>query len=130
MRVEYFNPISSNLIFKFAHLRYICFAMKIVNTLKNWLLNRYILCILVFGVWLTFFDENNLIHQVKSRYELNKLRAEKKYYSDKIADYEFQLKAIDSNPAFIEQFAREHYYMSKDNEDVFVVVADTANNKQ
>jgi FkbM family methyltransferase len=53
--------------------------------------------------------------QVQARGELNKLRVEKKYYSDKIDDYAYQIKALDSDPNFVEKYAREHYYFSKEN---------------
>lgn len=91
------------------------------------LLNRYVLSLTVFGVWMVFFDENNVFRQLESRRELNKLKAEKKYYEDKIEEYNFQLQSIDNDPAYVEKYARENYYMSKDGEDVFVVLPDTTN---
>jgi cell division protein FtsB len=102
--------------------------MKINKKISKWVLNRYIITIVLFVTWLIFFDENNLINQVQARVELNKLRTEKKYYNDKVADYSYQLKALDTDPNFVEKYAREHYYFSKENEDVFIVVQDTVKN--
>jgi cell division protein DivIC len=102
--------------------------MKINKEISKWILNRYIITIVLFMVWLVFFDENNLISQIQARGELNKLRAEKKYFSDKIDDYTFQLNALDTDPGFVEKYAREHYYFSKENEDIFVVELDTIKN--
>lgn len=102
--------------------------MKINKKISKWVLNRYIITIVLFVTWLTFFDENNLINQVQARVELNKLRTEKKYYNDKVSDYSYQLKALDTDPNFVEKYAREHYYFSKENEDVFIVVQDTVKN--
>ena len=102
--------------------------MKINKKISKWILNRYIITIVLFMVWLVFFDENNLISQIQARGELNKLRAEKKYFSDKIDDYTFQLNALDTDPGFVEKYAREHYYFSKENEDIFVVELDTIKN--
>ena len=102
--------------------------MKINKNINKWVLNRYIITIVLFIVWLVFFDENNLISQLQARGELNKLRAEKKYFSDKIDDYTFQLNALDTDPGFVEKYAREHYYFSKENEDIFVVELDTIKN--
>lgn len=99
-----------------------------ISAKAKWLkiiLNRYILVLVVFGVWMLFFDENNAIRQVRACRDLHKLQAEKKYYEDKINEYNFQLKAIDNDMGFVEKYAREHYYMSKPNEDVFVVLPDT-----
>ncbi len=102
--------------------------MKINKNINKWVLNRYIITIVLFIVWLVFFDENNLVSQLQARGELNKLRAEKKYFSDKINDYTFQLNALDTDPGFVEKYAREHYYFSKENEDIFVVELDTIKN--
>lgn len=102
--------------------------MKINKNINKWVLNRYIITIVLFIVWLVFFDENNLVSQLQARGELNKLRAEKKYFSDKIDDYTFQLNALDTDPGFVEKYAREHYYFSKENEDIFVVELDTIKN--
>ncbi len=102
--------------------------MKINKNINKWVLNRYIITIVLFVVWLVFFDENNLISQIQARGELNKLRAEKQYFSDKIDDYTFQLNALDTDPGFVEKYAREHYYFSKENEDIFVVELDTIKN--
>jgi cell division protein DivIC len=102
--------------------------MKVNKNINKWVLNRYIITIVLFIVWLVFFDENNLVSQLQARGELNKLRAEKKYFSDKIDDYTFQLNALDTDPGFVEKYAREHYYFSKENEDIFVVELDTIKN--
>jgi cell division protein DivIC len=102
--------------------------MKINKEISKWILNRYIITIVLFIVWLVFFDENNLVSQLQARGELNKLRAEKKYFSDKIDDYTFQPNALDTDPGFVEKYAREHYYFSKENEDIFVVELDTIKN--
>lgn len=90
-------------------------------------LNRYVLCLTVFAVWMVFFDQNNMIRQVQARRDLNKLRGEKHFFEEKIKEYNFELQALDKEPAYIEKYARENYYMSKPNEDVFVVLADTTN---
>ena len=99
--------------------------MKINRHINKWVLNKYSITLLVFTVWLGFFDENNAIAQFKARRELNKLKDEKQYYTDKVGQYNFQLNALDKDPAFVEKYAREHYYMSRENEDVFIVVPDT-----
>lgn len=90
-------------------------------------LNRYVLCITLFAVWMIFFDQNNMIRQIEARRDLSKLRGEKHFFEEKIKEYNFELQTLDKDPAFIEKYARENYYMSKPNEDVFVVLADSVN---
>ncbi|MEP7171776.1 MAG: septum formation initiator family protein, partial [Bacteroidota bacterium] len=47
---------------------------------------------------------------------------DKQFYLDEIKDNKEKLNELMSSPANLEKFAREKYYMKKDNEDVFVIV--------
>ena len=46
--------------------------------------NKYVITIILFLLWIIFFDANNLISRVREKMELNKLKAEKEYYLEKI----------------------------------------------
>jgi cell division protein DivIC len=84
--------------------------------------NKYILTLLVLFVWLLIFDRNNLIDRVKYLRAVNEMEEQKRYYIEKIRDDStrlYQLKTDDEN---LEKFAREQYFMKKDNEEVFVIV--------
>lgn len=54
--------------------------------------------------------------------ELNDLQNKKKYYEEQIAQTQQELSDLNNNPAAIEKYAREHFQMKRDNEDVFIVV--------
>lgn len=79
---------------------------------------------LVFVVWLTFFDQNNFIVQYGYHSDLNKLESERNYYLTEIDKNKKELFELSSDSAHLEKFARENYYMKKENEDIFVLVPD------
>ncbi len=75
-----------------------------------------------FTVWMLFFDKNDVISQYEYSTQLNKLKQEKDFYTKETDQVKKDLKELDSNLTTAEKFAREKYFMKKDNEDVFVVV--------
>ena len=61
-----------------------------------------------------------MITQYQYRQQLNELEAEKAYFSEEILRTKTELEELSSNPKSLEKFAREKYFMRKDNEEVFV----------
>ena len=84
--------------------------------------NKYFLAVIAFAVWMLFFDKNDMLSQFEYRTEVKKLQEEKDFYLKETADVKKDLSEIDSNLNTAEKFAREKYFMKKDNEDVFVVI--------
>lgn len=87
--------------------------------------NKYLITILSFIVWLTFFDKNDFFSQFEYKQKLYKLELDKKYYLDEIKKNRTDMVELMTNSKNFEKFAREKYLMKKDNEDVFVIVDDT-----
>ena len=77
---------------------------------------------MAFMVWMVFFDRNDMTSQLDYRSKVNKLEEEKDFYTKEIAKAEKDLQELTTNPDRLEKFARERYYMRRDNEDVYVVV--------
>jgi cell division protein FtsB len=92
--------------------------IKIPSVLKN----KYALTACVFLIWISFFDENNLITQYQYHAELNKLQDEEVFYQEELVKIQVSLKELQTNPKTLEKFAREKYLMKKDNEELFVIV--------
>ncbi|MES2416961.1 MAG: septum formation initiator family protein [Bacteroidota bacterium] len=88
----------------------------------EFLRNKYFLTTLAFGVWMLFFDKNDMISQYEYSSEVTKLKQEKDFYLQQTAAVKKDLTELDSNLNTVEKFAREKYFMKKDNEDVFVIV--------
>jgi cell division protein FtsB len=86
--------------------------------------NRFWLTILIFIVWVGLFDDNNLIDRISSLKRLNQLNEDKVYLLNKISEDKQNLENLKNNEQTIEKFAREQYFMKRDNEDVFIIVED------
>ena len=75
-----------------------------------------------FLAWLTFFDKHDFILQHSYKTKLNDLKREREYYVTQIEKNKAEMKELFTNDKNLEKFAREKYYMKRDNEDVFVFV--------
>lgn len=83
--------------------------------------NRYFLVTLFAMSWIIFFDRYNLMKRVEDEMELHKLKQEREYYVEQIKMVEKNRDELLSNPQSLERFARERYFMKKDNEEVYIV---------
>jgi cell division protein DivIC len=84
--------------------------------------NFYFPILIVFLVWMLFFDPNDFISQYRMRGKLKELENEKAYYNEKISEVEKERDALLKDDKKLEQFAREKYLMKKPTEDVYVIV--------
>lgn len=84
--------------------------------------NKYILSAVALLVWLTFFDRNNFISQLKLGRTLNEQRQQKAFYNSEIRKDSIALHEILTDSLSLEKFAREKYLMKKDNEDIYLIV--------
>lgn len=84
--------------------------------------NRYVLTALVGLLWASFVSEIDLIFLAKSQLELNRLERQVAHYEREIESTRSQLEDLSTNPERLERFARETYFMKRDNEDVFRIV--------
>lgn len=82
--------------------------------------DKYVMTLLVFLVWMTFFDENNFISLVENRMKLAELEDEKEHYVAEINESAEDLKLLQNDKELLEKFARERYLMKKENEEIFV----------
>ena len=95
---------------------------KKINRLPRFIRNPYLPVLLLFGIWMIFFDENNFVRQYTRYSELRNLNEKKNYYQIQISETNKELAELTTNPVTQEKFAREHFRMKRDNEDVFVIV--------
>jgi cell division protein DivIC len=86
--------------------------------------NKYLVALLVFLVWLLIFDRNNLIDRVKYLRARHDMELEKQYYLERIDQDSRRLNELKTDRDNLEKFAREQFFMKKENEDVFVIVPD------
>ena len=89
--------------------------------------NKYFIAGLAFLTWMLFFDRNDLMSQYEYRSQLNKLQAEKEFYTRESAKTIKDLNELSTNREKLEKFARERYLLKKKGEDVFVIITEEAN---
>jgi cell division protein DivIC len=80
--------------------------------------NRYYLTLVVFFFILVFLDRNSLWTQFRLFRAKTRLENDKAYYQQKIKDAQAEAEVFEQTK---EKYAREHYYMKKDGEDVFII---------
>ncbi len=92
-----------------------------LSRIPAWLRNKYLLTFGVFVVWMLFFDRNDLITQHHRNTEYRQLTESREYYLEKITAENAELEKLKFNPYTLEKYAREKYYMKRDNEDVYII---------
>jgi len=91
-----------------------------IQKIPNWLKNKYAFSVLFFLVFVSFFDQNNIMTQYSYHSQLKTLESEKDYFNQAIEKTSKELDDLTKNPATLEKFARENYFMKKEGEEVFV----------
>lgn len=88
------------------------------------------LIVIVFLVWMIFFDTNSwFIHQELDE-DIEGLKENAEFYNSEIEkDKAFIEKMKDSDE--VEKFAREKYYLKRENEDIYIIEhEDSLKNKE
>ncbi|MFT4669400.1 MAG: cell division protein DivIC [Ulvibacter sp.] len=90
---------------------------------KKWIRfisNKYLLILILFLIWMFFFDTNSFFIHNELNHDINALEENKEFYKEEIKkDKVFIEKMKDSNE--VEKFAREKYYLKKENEEIFII---------
>jgi len=93
---------------------------KLVKILSN----RYVLILLLFAIWMLFFDENSYLNHRELDREESKLRKTNRYYEQEISGDKKIIKNL-ANPDSLERYGREEYKMKRKDEDIFIIQFDT-----
>lgn len=96
--------------------------MNIFSIVPYWLKSKYVLTLVGFAVWMLFFDDRDVFTtHFRHPHELNQLKESKAHYEREIVNTRNELTQLKSNASAIEKYARERYFMKRDNEDLFIV---------
>ena len=68
-----------------------------------------------------FLDQESFIMQFKLSRNISDLEKQKQFYQDEIEKNANSLEILSNDTIKLEKFAREKYYMKKENEEVFVI---------
>ncbi len=86
---------------------------------NSWILRRkYLLISGAFVIYMSFFDQYKISTALSLYSDVEQMEQEKRRYEKDIAKLIEDKKDIENN---YEKFAREKYYMSRQDEDVFIV---------
>jgi cell division protein FtsB len=89
---------------------------KILKPFKN----IFILILVVFVVWMLFFDANSWLIHHELNTDIDALENEKEYYKKEIEKDNKAIKKLSTEEG-LEKFAREEYYMKRDNEEIYII---------
>lgn len=86
--------------------------------------NRYVLVIIFVAVWMVFIDNYSLYfdHPVLDK-EIQELEENKQYYIQEIRKDSTSIRQL-QNPDQTEKYARENYYMKREDEDIYIIEYD------
>ena len=89
---------------------------KYLKPFKNWI----ILIFSGFLIWMIFFDANSWLIHHELNNDIEALENEKEYYKREIEKDNKAIKKLSSEEG-LEKFARESYYMKRDNEEIYII---------
>ena len=82
--------------------------------------NIYVIIFILFLVWMLFLDANSFLIHNDLNSEVNALEGEKEFYKEEILKDRKAFKKLNTEFG-IEKFAREEYYMKRENEDIYII---------
>lgn len=94
--------------------------MKFIDNIPSFFKNRYLLTSIIFIVWLSFFDHYNFFFHADLIDQKNELKEELTRLKKETAKNKIFLRNM-NNDEFMEKYAREHYLMKKEDEDIFML---------
>ncbi len=94
------------------------------NKFVKFFTNRYVIILIVFTVWMLFFDENSYLVHKEFDKEIEELEIAIDFYKKKIEEDKLTIKTLEDSLQ-IEKFAREKYLMKRENEDIYIIEFDT-----
>lgn len=89
--------------------------------LRKIFINKYLIVFVAFAVFVIFFDNHSLIHRWETHQKIIQMDKELKFYQEEIGTNKQKKIELQSSKENLEKFAREHYFMKKENEDIFII---------
>jgi cell division protein DivIC len=95
--------------------------MHYIRPILKVLKNKYVIASVAFLIWMLFFDPKDwgLINARNNK--LKEMKESEKQLTLLIKYTRKELSLLKTNAASIEKYAREKFFMKKENEDLFIV---------
>lgn len=97
---------------------------------KKYFLNKYTLGLFLILVWMIFLDSNSflVIHDLNQ--DIDRYQKQVEYYRQEYEKNNGFYQKLMNNKNEREKYARENYFMKKQNEEIFILVVDSVQTKQ
>jgi hypothetical protein len=95
--------------------------MLYIKPILKFIKNKYIIATVAFMVWMLFFDPKDLGTIAVRNNKYKELKESEKHLTSLIKETKKELGLLKTDAASIERYAREKFFMKKDNEDLFIV---------
>ena len=82
--------------------------------------NGFVIILILFAVWMLFFDTNSWLIHNELNNDIQALENQKEYYKREIEKDNKTIKKLSTEEG-LEKFAREEYYMKRDDEEIFII---------
>ncbi|HTF81664.1 MAG TPA: hypothetical protein VL947_08060 [Cytophagales bacterium] len=97
------------------------FLKKAISLLVKVFTSFYFAFIICFGLWMLFFDDNDVFSRIRLWNKKKHLEDEVIFYNEKIAEVKKEKEEILGSDKVTEKFAREKYLMKKPTEEIFII---------
>lgn len=84
-------------------------------------MNKYFLIILLFVVYIAFFDSVSLVKRFRLWRQQRAVDSQIEYYDEQIEVTQQKISDLNENDSTLERYAREQYNMHAPDEDVFLI---------
>ena len=94
---------------------------KILLSIWRVIKNKYVAATLVFLLFFLFLSENNVLVTHRLKRDLAELNKEIDLLEQGINQDSAEAVSLIGNIDALETYGREHYYMKRDNEDIYII---------
>ena len=95
--------------------------MQFIKPIISFLKSKYVMALTAFIIWMLFFDPKDWSLLTSRTQRLKELKQSEKHLILLIKDTKKELSLLKTDAASVEKYAREKFFMKKDNEDLFIV---------
>ncbi len=81
--------------------------------------NIIIAIVLIFVLWLMFFDKNSMLSLSEVTQKIEEKRIERDFYRTRIAEDSAVIVGL-SDSAFVEKYARENFFLVREGETLYL----------
>lgn len=97
---------------------------KIISFLDRISKHKCLVVIIITTLFVCFIDSNSIWERHYRWQSISQMKAEINEMKASYEDNTQQLERLKSDPSRVEQIARERYYMTRDDEDLFIIQHD------